>query len=74
MILHEIELLFNVPFWIHTENVCSWKKTEESGIITDGDLFSRLNVSLGKEDGDAGSFVVDGAGVRLAGVIHAGDT
>ena len=42
-------------------------------IITNSDLLVRLEVFLGKEDGDLGRFVVYGDCIRLAGVIHAGD-
>jgi len=40
-------------------------KKEEREIITNGDLLARLDILLGKEDGDVGGFVVDGGRVRL---------
>ena len=56
------------------DNSCEREVPEEvREIVTNGDLFARLDVFLSKEDCDAGRFVVDGGGVRLAGVIHSGD-
>ena len=43
-------------------------------ILADGNLLAGLNVFDGKEDGDTGSFVVDGVRIRLARVIHSGDS
>jgi len=51
-----------------------WYKAIERVIITKGNLFARLDVFLCKEDGDFGRFVIDGGRVRLARMIHAGDT
>ena len=66
-IFTRIKLLFQVQRFVGD------MPEEVREIVTNGDLFARLDVFLSKEDCDAGSFVVDGGGVRLAGVIHAGD-
>jgi len=48
-------------------------KAEVKFVVTNGDFFARKGVVLGKQDGDAGRFIVDGAIVPLTGVIHASD-
>ena len=49
-------------------------KIEERRIVTDSDFFSRMDVSLRKKNGDMGHFVVDGVSIRMARVIHTGET